>query len=306
MWRSGSPGVSLGITYDGRQAATLAIQPFTGQMGGENLASRVQNIIGPRPPVLEPVSGPRLASGRPSPATRSITGSGTRSVPISSLPGGWRVREPRPTLVMELHDIVYREVMDRGSVPAPRSRRPRTSEWRSTPPPMPPCSGPRRTRNRCHPDRLSPSGWTDGSQDLWIVDSDGENRRRLTNHQDISMSPAWSPTGGPGWPTSRTGADLPRIYELNLATGAGKDRFPLRGKATTSRRPTHRDGQSVVFAIVGGRRSGLFTYNLARECCFANISEGPYDDLSPTVLAGWIPYRIQFQSVGRGGALRST
>ena len=28
-----------------------------------------------------------------------------------------------------------------------------------------------------------------------VVDSDGENLRRITNHQDIAVSPAWSPDG---------------------------------------------------------------------------------------------------------------
>ena len=35
----------------------------------------------------------------------------------------------------------------------------------------------------------------DGVQEIYLVDSDGENMRRLTNNGTISKSPAWHPSG---------------------------------------------------------------------------------------------------------------
>ncbi|TVP55056.1 MAG: hypothetical protein EA351_11820 [Gemmatimonadales bacterium] len=272
------PGVSLGITYDGRQAATLAIQPFTGRLGGENVAPRVQNIIGRdlrysnRFQVLDelPASlsadevdyglwdqmqADYLVTGR-------VEGAGTTS-----------------TLILELHDVVYREVVDRGRFPLPN---PESADFRmaahvaADAVVMWATGEPGIAATRI----IFSQRMDDGNQDLWIVDSDGENRRRLTNHQSISMSPDWSPDGRRVvYLSYRTG--LPRIYELNLETGAEKMvPAPRAGDYLT---PAYTpDGESVVFSIVGSGRSGLFSYNLARDCCFANISEGAYEDMSPT------------------------
>jgi TolB protein len=273
------PGVSLGITYDGREAATLAIQPFTGVSGGEEIASQVQGIIGRdlrysnRFQVLD--SLPRGISrdevdyglwdqiGADFLVTGRVEGAGITS-----------------TLVVELHDIVYREVMDRARFPLPN-----------------PDSGDFRMAVHTAADEIVywatgdpgiaatrvvySQRMEDGNQELWVVDFDGENRRRITDHASISMSPAWSPDGNRvAYVSYRTG--LPRIYELNLSTGEERSvPAPREGDYIT---PTYTpDGQSLIFAVVGGRRSGLFTYNIVRECCFANISEGPYEDISPTV-----------------------
>src|SRR5262245_2648544 len=35
-----------------------------------------------------------------------------------------------------------------------------------------------------------------GHKEIWVMDYDGENPRRITSHRSTSMSPAWSPSGG--------------------------------------------------------------------------------------------------------------
>ena len=272
------PGVSLGITYEGRRASTLAIQPFAGHLGGEAVASRAEAIVARdlrysnRFTVLDslPSSFARdevdyalwdqlgadfLVTGR-------VEGAGSAAV-----------------LTLELHDVVYREVRERGrfTLPNPDSPEFRMAAhvgsdavvyWATGEPGF---AATRIAFSR----RME-----DGTQDLWAVDSDGENLRRLTTHRDLSLSPAWAPEGRRVAYTSyRSG--LPRVYQLDLDTGQERQiPSPRSGDYLT---PTYSpDGQTLVFAVNGGGRSGLFSYNLGRDCCFAALTEGRHEDISPS------------------------
>ena len=42
-----------------------------------------------------------------------------------------------------------------------------------------------------------------GAKEIFLMDADGANQRRITGHKSISMSPAWRPAPTP-WPTSRS------------------------------------------------------------------------------------------------------
>ncbi len=271
------PGVSLGLTYETRALPDLAIQPFTGRLGAEATAARAENIVArdlrysnrfavmdelPESMVQEEVD---YAFWDQMGATWLVAGS------VEGV-GSSRV------LVLELHDVVYREVVERDRFPLAD---PDTPEFRMS----------------VHAASDAVVEWVfgepgiaatrivfsrrmeDGTQDLWVVDSDGENLRRLTNHQSISLSPAWSPEGRRVLYTSyRSG--LPRIYELDLETGAEKQvPAPRTGDYFTP--AYHPDGETVAFAVVGGGRSGIFTYNLVRDCCFQTLTEGRSEDISP-------------------------
>lgn len=272
------PGVALGLTYEGRRAATLAIQPFQGGSAPE-AAARAEAIVARdlrysnRFQVLD--SLPEAFSrdrvdyqlwdqvGADFLVTGRVEGSGSSAV-----------------LVLELHDIVYREVRNQGRFPLPEPESPgfRMAShvaadavvlWATDEPGI--------AASRI----VFARRVEDGTQDLWIVDSDGENLRRLTNHRDISLSPAWAPDGRRmAYVSYRTGG-VARIHEMNLDTGTERDiPAPRSGDYIT---PTYApDGRTLVFAIVGGGRSGLFTYDVAANCCFASLVEGRSEDLSPS------------------------
>ena len=187
------PGVTLGLLYEAEFQPALAVQPFSGRLGGESLAGRVEAIIArdlrysDRFEVMDslPASLVRdqidyqlwdqlgavwLVSG-------SLEGAGAGFV-----------------LVLELHDVVYGEIRQRGRFPVPdpgaegfrmaaHVAADAVIEWIYNEPGM--------AASRIVFSRRT----VDGNQDLYVIDSDGENFRRLTNYDDLTMSPTWSPDG---------------------------------------------------------------------------------------------------------------
>ncbi len=59
----------------------------------------------------------------------------------------------------------------------------------------------------------------DGNSEIYVVNADGSNVRRLTNHPNIDVTPTWSPTGNQlAFTSDRSGS--PQIYTIG-AEGAG-------------------------------------------------------------------------------------
>ena len=180
-------------------------------------------------------------------------------------------------LVLELHDVVYGQVKERATFRLPEAAEEdfrmavhRASddvvEWIFGEPGI-------------AASRIAFSMIREGAKELYLVDSDGENLRRITNYGGVVLSPAWSPDG------SRLSflSDRDRpwdIFEMDLATRQLKRLEAVReGQFLT---PTyHPDGEVIAFSIQGGRRSGIFSYNLARNCCLTNLTESARDDFSP-------------------------
>lgn len=279
------PGVNLGLAYETRTLPALAIQPFTGTTADTSVPSQVENVVArdlrysdrftvidALPATLtrdevdydlwDQVGATWLVTGR-------VEGAGANA-----------------SLLLELHDVVYREVASRGRFPIPD---PTSSDFRMA----------------AHAASDAVVKWAfdepgiaatriafsrrmeDGSQDLWVIDADGENLHRLTSARGgelgvpISLSPQWSPDGTRIVYTSYKDQGLPRVYELNLATGAEKMvPAPREGDYIS---PTYgHDGRLVYFAINGGRGSGIFSYNIADGCCLEALTEGRSEDISPS------------------------
>ena len=55
----------------------------------------------------------------------------------------------------------------------------------------------------------------DGNPEIYVINKDGSNLRRMTNHPAIDVNPTWSPTGNQiAWVSERTGT--PKIYIMNI------------------------------------------------------------------------------------------
>lgn len=274
------PGVSLGLVYANSYQPALAVQPFTGSFGGESLAPRVEAIVGrdlrnsDRFEVLDSLPGALVGDqvdyqlwdrlGAVWLVTGEVEGAGDGFV-----------------LVVELHDVVYGEVRERGrfriSNPSDEDFRMsihRTSDeivrWATGDPGM-------------AASRIAFTMTTsDGNKEIYVIDSDGENMRRVTDYASLTESPTWSPDGQRiAFASWKTG--VPRIYEVDRFGGNERMLPAVRGAGDYITPAYHPDGSKLAFSVLGSNaRSGIFTYDLDGDCCLSYLSGGPWYDLSPT------------------------
>ncbi len=273
------PGVRLGIVYDPASAReAIAIQPFSVQIGGEAVAGSIEAILGrdlrytDRFAIVD--SLPRVLAGTGVEygvwdelgANYLVTGD------VRRVDGGYE-------LALAVHDVVYGTLEDqaRFRIPDPDDENFRMAvhiasdavvRWITGEPGM--------AASRIVFAR------TGQAKELWVVDSDGENLRRITRFGSITLSPAWSPDGRRVLYTSYKGGYQPRLFEMNLQTGAERVIDPgVSGLLST---PTyHPNGAEIAFAVIGGSSPGVYRYNLAQQCCLQRLSgDRRYDDISPT------------------------
>lgn len=274
------PGVSLGLVYETGYQPSIGIKPFSGRLGGGGVASDVEAIV-----------------------ARDLRYS-DRFQMLDSLPDGmidddidytlwdrlgadWLV-EGRVegagegyVLVLSLHDVVYGSVNESERFRLPDASDPdfrmavhRVSDeivrWVTGDPGM----------------AASRISFTmtdnDGNKDIYVIDSDGENLRRLTTEESLVESPTWSPDADRIAFTSWA-SGTPRIYELDVENGTKTMLPEVRGAGDYITPSYHPDGETLAFAVLGrGGQSGIFTYDVARDCCLTYLSGGPWYDLSPT------------------------
>lgn len=280
--RDSIPGVSLGLMYETTFAPAIALKPFSGRFGGAGIASQVEAIIGrdmrnaDRFEVLDSLPAALMGEGIDYMLWDRLGAVWLISGQVEGVGEGYM-------LVLQLHDVVYGEVRERGRfrLPDPADEGFRMAvhrvsdeivEWTTGEPGM-------------AASRIAfamPAA--DGMKEIYLIDSDGENLHRVTNNPDITLSPMWSPDASRiAYMTYIDGRQ--RILERNLATGEEKLLDATRdGNYLTP--AYHPDGERLAFSVSGGMRSGLFTYNVVRDCCLVYLSGGPgWDDVSPTYSA---------------------
>jgi TolB protein len=274
------PGVSLGLVYASSYLPALAVQPFTGSFGGEGVAPQVEAIVGRD---LRNSNRFEVMDALPS----GLVGDHVDYSLWDRLGAVWLVTGRLEgagdgfVLLLELHDVVYGEVRERGRFRVPpqfdndfRMSVHRASDevvrWSTGDPGM----------------AASRIAFTmedgEGQKNLYLIDSDGENLRRLTNDSTVAQSAAWSPDGSKlAYGSVKSGYQ--RIYELDLATGRERMLETVRGAGDYITPAYHPDGRTLAFSVLGSdMRSGIFTYDLERNCCLAYLSGGPWYDISPT------------------------
>lgn len=274
------PGVSLGLVYANSYRPALAVQPFTGSFGGEALAPQVEAIVGrdlrysDRFEVLDSLP-------------EALVGDEVDYALWDRLGAVWLVTGQVEgagdgyVLILELHDVVYGEVRERGRFRLPnpidadfRMSVHRTSDeivrWATGDPGM----------------AASRIAFTmtdsQGNKEIYVIDSDGENLRQVTNYDNLVESPTWSPDGQRiAFASWKTG--VARIYEVDPHGGNERMLPPVREQGDYITPAYAPDGSTLAFSVLGsGARSGIFTYDLERNCCPAYISGGPWYDFSPT------------------------
>lgn len=274
------PGVSLGLVYANSYLPALAVQPFTGSFGGDAIAPQVEAIVGrdlrnsDRFEVIDSLPdalvGDRVdyALWDRLGAVYLVTGE------VESAGDGYM-------LVVELHDVVYGEVRDQGRFRLPseldddfRMAVHRTSDeivrWATGDPGM--------AASRIAFTMIG----SDGNKEVYVIDSDGENLEQVTDYNSLTESPTWSPDGS-RLAISSYHTGVPRIYEVDRFGTELRALPPLRGPGDYITPTYHPDGRTIAFSVFGSNsQSGLFTYDLERDCCLSFLSGGPWYDLSPT------------------------
>lgn len=277
--RDSIPGVSLGMVYEAAYAAGLAVKPFTGRFGGEALGPQVEAIIGrdlrysDRFQVMDSLPSALLGEGIDYTLWDRLGAVWLLTGQVEGAGEGF-------VLVLTLHDVVYGRVKDQGRfrLPAAADEDFRMAVHRASDQVVQWATG----EPGMAASRIAFSLTTEqGNKELFLIDSDGENLRRITNYSSITLSPAWHPSGEKIAFTSYKDGEQ-RIYELDLRTRRERALPAVRdgGYITPEYAP---DGQTIAFSVSGGTRSGLFSYNWERDCCLAHLSGGPrWDDLSPS------------------------
>jgi TolB protein len=129
------------------------------------------------------------------------------------------------------------------------------------------------------------------SKDLFIVDSDGENLRRVSRHDLSILSPSWHPEGDRIVFLSLSLAGDAGIYEVDLRSGR-EERLPTLGEGQVSTPAYLPGGERVAVALDRAVRSRIVSYDLGRGCCVAVLTESRSQDLSPAFSRDgrWIAY----------------
>jgi len=123
----------------------------------------------------------------------------------------------------------------------------------------------------------------DGASDIWMVDSDGENLRRLTRDSSIVYSPALHPSGDHLLYVSYV-SGVPVVYEKNLETGAVRTISAEQGLNVT---PVYSpDGARILYGRTIGDHTELFELQRQPLCCgrrvtYTNVGETLNADYSP-------------------------
>lgn len=118
------------------------------------------------------------------------------------------------------------------------------------------------------------------TQELWIVDSDGEGLSRLTSLGTILLSPSWHPSGRRVVFTAMTEDGRHEIREQEVGRFEARTLAP--GVEGTLMTPTYDpSGRSVVFVHDEGRRSRILAFDPVTSCCLREMTTNRWSLSSP-------------------------
>lgn len=276
------PGVELGIVLEDRYVAPIVVRPFTLLIAEDDAIGRDIELIIARDLDLSD----RFLVRDTLPA--EFAGGSVQYELWEQFQVDWLLAgtlESDATgegriLTVELHDVVYGSLHERERfvLPEPGSADFRMAvhavsdavvEW---------VSGERGMAATRIVFAMRAFGEERGKE-LYVVDSDGENLRRLTWDQSIVASPVWSPDGKRIAYTSWK-SGVPRIHELDLETGRDRELVP-GGHGHQLTPSYHPAGHTVVFSVIGAKPNGLHSYNIRDRCCLTYLGGGAYHDISP-------------------------
>ncbi|MFP4624104.1 MAG: hypothetical protein ACLFRX_08010, partial [Gemmatimonadota bacterium] len=281
-------GVQLKLVYEAQYRDRLAVQPFTGH-GAGRAAEAVHRIVqrdldySDRFEMMFSIPQ-RLQEGPPEYGAWNSLGV------VYLVTGSVEPTETGYGLRLALHDVVYGSIKeirqfslppldDPGFRMAVHAASDEVVRWATGEP------GIAATRIA-----LTLLG-RDGTHQLLVVDSDGENLTRLHEGESI-YSPAWAP-GGDRIAFGETDyVESDRLIELDLGTGATRT---LTRRGLPAQTPAYSpDGDRLALALWIDGGMEIHDYDVERYCCLRRLSQRPRIDMHPSYSADG--RRIVFQS----------
>lgn len=269
-------GVRLGLLYQMTYRPKLAVRPFVGDQGLATLADQVFEIVqrdldySDRFDMYEvPAS---LAVGPVEYPVWNALGV------VYLLGGSVHAREGGSMLRLILYDIVYGSVKEMQSFQLPESGAAnfRMAVHATADEVVRWITGEAgKAASRIAFSRSNP----DGSYDLMVVDSDGENLRRIYSTPGVLLSPAWSPDHRHIAYSVNVDGQW-EVREHDLETGQSRViSARTGGNYTPAYSP---DGRRLAFAVTHGGGNVIYDYDVRLNCCLRQLTRGPLSDLSPS------------------------
>jgi TolB protein len=277
------PGVELATRYTVRHKIALAVRPFLAPASASQAAAQMHQIVqrdldfSDRFTVM-PVPQQLAGGAVDYPAWNSLNVVYLVTGEIAPSPSGFR-------LTVQLHDVVYGTVRQTQTFAIPAANSPNFRmavhvisdeivRWATGQP------------GKAATQVLFTRQNVDGSSDLLIVDSDGENLRRIlgSGAQRTIYSPNWSGDGRRLLYILAADTEQ-QLIERDLATGTQRTIHRARGNRLQT--PTYvGDGARVAFGFWNDTTTTLYEYDAARGCCMRRLTRSPRRvavDMSPAV-----------------------
>lgn len=218
-----APGVVLGLLYESRPPAALAIRPFRGP---EPVAGAAGAIV---PRDLELSDRFRVLSAPAALATGPMDVGAWDTLGVDFVVDGEVTAEAGGThLRIAIHDVLYHRVLAEAGfdLPAEGSRGFRSAVHRVSDEIVRWITGePGMASSRVIFGRTR----GDGGTDLVVVDADGEGRRRVASHEGLALSPSFSPDGRHVAYTAMGRSGSWEVLELDLEDGSTRTLTPKPG-----------------------------------------------------------------------------
>ena len=130
------------------------------------------------------------------------------------------------------------------------------------------------------PAQIAFSSNRDGNYEIYVMDADGKNQRKLTNGSFDNWAPSWSPDGEPiVFASNREGFGSSEIFVMNAD---GKNRQRLTGNRQNDLFPSWSpDGERIAFVSRREGNSEIYVINTESRRDQRRLTHNNHDDIDP-------------------------